>query len=357
MGKPNKPGQTSLYNALRGVTSRGSPFMKASRYVQQRRGRSKAATEVTPLTSQRDVVVSYRKRRMPRRKKRRYVRGIKRWRSQQMRQLPARISNFTYSDVITCNQDASQYFGFFGNLCANNVYDNNIGNCFNQMTNDSSAELKATAGGVLVKRTSVRVVLRNTTSVGVAGASGTVDVDVYKVICQRDIPLDEWTAGLYVESFMVTCKNKLRQHKGMDFEVSDTGTGIATAQQNAGNSSTNQAVGDVLWNNPPFLRFFKIVKQFKVQLPVGDITEFSWRMSRPKYVTRDVCFGNASLAAKKGLTYGYIFNINGRAYKDGANPVGYSSCSVIMEGYTRYNFKVGQSFGADTLVHQTTTDG
>lgn len=317
---------------------------------------SRTSTEMAPLTDQRDIRTTYRKRKMPRRKKRKYIRSIKRFQSQQLRGLPSRISQYTFADDISWAQNTSQYFGCFAGLTGNSAYANNFGNVFEQITNTTAAEDKAQAGGIRIDHMGLRIVLRNLTTSAIQDVSTTVDVDVYKVVCIKDIPLSEWPAALYVESFLATNKNKLRRHVGMDLEVSTTGTGIATQQQNAGTASNNQVVGDCLWNNPQALRYWKVLKQFKIQLPSGGQTEFMWRSSRNKYLHRSDCFGNSALAAKKGLTFGYIFNVNGRAYRDTGVPptIQFNSGRIMMEAYTRYNVKVKNAISSDTLVHTET---
>jgi len=301
-----------------------------------------AKSVTTPvLTDQRDVITTYSKRRMPRRKKRRYVRSLRRWKSAQLRTSPSRIFQYVNVNSITWAANTSRYFGAFSGLMGQNFYDNNFGETWNSITSTGAggAETKADASQFRLDHQALRIVLRNTTTVGSANATPTVDVDVYKVICIKDIPLDLWVSANGIESMLVAEKNRLRQAQGMDIEVGTTGTGIATAQQNAGTSSANQVVGDSLWNNPPFLKYFKIIKQFKVQLGSNNICEFSWRDSKNRTVSRADCFGTSALAARKGITRGFIFNVNGRAF-DNSGTIEFASGSMVLEQYVRYNCKV-----------------
>jgi len=311
--------------------------------------RTKQKTEVGPLTEQRDFRVVYRKRRMPKRKKRRYVRSLKRFRSALMRNEPSRIFQYVFANEEVASTNLSTYFGAFMGLCANNNYDNNFGEVWNNMTNSNSADLKAESAKLRVDHMSLRIVLRNTT-LPESGVPGVIDVDVYHVVCIKDVPLDLWPAGVGIESMHAILKSRMRQATGMDLEVDDGGLGIATVQENAGTSSSNQVVGDTLWNAPPFLRYWKIIKQFKIQLPVGNTTEFQIRSSRNKTVQRAECFGTSGVAAKRYFTEGYIFNINGRSYLDSAQAVQFATCRVMMEQYTRYNCKPILG-GAPTLAY------
>jgi len=277
---------------------------------------------------------------MPRRKKRRYVRSLKRFRSAMLREEPARI--FQYLDVkdYQSGLNLSRYFGAFMGLLANNWYDNNFGEVWNNMTNTNGADLKAQAAKLRVDHMALRVVLRNTSVGFVEGGIGTIDLDVYEVICCRDLPISAWATSTGVESFAASQKNKLRQATGMDIEVVDDGSaGIPTAQQNAGTSSTTQVIGDSLWNNPCFCVIGRSRSSFKVQLPVGATTEFSMRTSKNFLISREQCFDLNQLAAKAWVTKGYVFNINGRPTLTGPGVYEFANVSVICEQYVRYNCK------------------
>ena len=289
---------------------------------------------------------------MPRRKKRRYLRRLRQWKSSQMRLSPSRIFQYVYSDEPTGANSTSYYFGAFMGLLAQNCHDNNLGECWTSIITDgSSADLKAQAGKFRLDHQSLRVVLRNRTTIDYETASDILDIDVYKVVCIRDVPDDLWASGVEIASFLASRKNVLRRANGMDIEVDDGGIGISTLQQNAGTSSSDQVVGDSLWNNPVFLRYFKVIKQFKVQLGTNNVTEFSWRDSKNHTVNFEDCYSSSNgLACKRGLTKGYIFNMNGRVYKDAEGKFKYNSSKVYCERYTRYNVKVIQGI-SPTLVY------
>jgi len=292
-----------------------------------------------PLTDQRDVVTTYRKRRMPKRKKKRYLRSLRRWRSAQMRLSPSRF--FSYLDVenVSWNAGYAVYSGSFMGLLSQNANDNNLGEAWTSIHDGNSADEKAAAAKFRLDHQSLRVVIRNTTTADNENSTPTIDIDVYKVVCIKDVPNSVWPSGTEIESFMAQQKNKLRRANGMDIEVDDSGAGIPTLQQNAGTSSSNQAIGDSIWNNPMFLRYFKIIKAFKIQLGSNNQTEFSWRDSKNYTIRRDECFSSTNgLAAKKGLTKGFILNLNGRCYYDNGTPQ-FNSGSIVVERYVRYNVK------------------
>lgn len=310
--------------------------------------KAQKAVETGPLTDQRDVITTYRKRRMGRRRRKRYVRQLRRWKSNQLRLSPSRIFQYVDADNITWSANTSRYFGAFMGLCSQNNYDNNFGEAWGNITS-GTADVKAEASMFRLDHQSLRIVLRNTTTTAAVTATPTIDVDVYKVVCIKDVPSDLWVSGVGVEVFLANQKNQLRQATGMDIEVGTTGTGIATAQQNAGNSFATQVVGDSLFNNPMFLRYFKILKCYKIQLGSNNMTELSWRDSKNRVIKREECFGTAGISCKRGVTKGYIFNVNGRAHYPTAT-VEFISGSMVLEQYVRYNVKCIEGT-APTLVY------
>lgn len=293
--------------------------------------------EMAPLTSQQDVRVNYRRRPMPKRRKRRYVKNVKRFRSLQMRDQPARIFNFVAVRNPTFGVNTSRYFGAFMGLPGQNTYDTSFTEVWNNIANPANTAAKVNAARLRIDSMSLQVVIRNTSVAG-SGESGVIDLDVYKVICQRDIPIAQWPGGLDIEEFLASEKDRLRQATGMDIEVNDAGTGIANVLQNAGSTSTTQVVGDTLWNNPTALRHWKIIKQWKVQIPVNGVVSFNLRSARNKPLTRAECFSTSALSAKKYFTQGYIFNANGR-YNFGP-PAQFEDGALTVEQYVRYNCKM-----------------
>lgn len=330
----------------RGVRTGYGMYKRARRVYNSFTGKTNKGKDFAPLTSQHDYRVVYRKRSMGKRKRRRYVKSVKRFQSQIMRGLPSRIFQYVHALEYLSAPNCSYYFGAFMGLYSQNIYDNNFTQALNNITQGANCDAKIQTGFLRLDHASLRVVLRNT-------GLTPVDVDVYKVVCIRDIPLDIWIPGTRIESMYTTQKNLLRQAQGMDFETTELGVGVTTLQQNAGTSSVTQAVGDSLWNNPPFLKYWKIVKQFKIQLPSGNTTEFMTRNSRNRKLMcqefiEPVVQGN--IQAKKYVTEGYIFNINGRATTIGEGVVQFEPSQVMCEQYVRYNIKVVPG-GSPTLVY------
>lgn len=297
--------------------------------------------EMAPLTGEKDVRTVYRRRRMPRRRKRRYLRKLKQFRSLEMRNEPCRITQFVEGGNVGCIANQQRWFGFFYGLCDQQIDNNSIRDVWNTLSPGTSWE---TSANLRIDHMALSVVLRNVTSGLSSTESPTIDLDVYKVVCQRDVPKDLWRAGVALDTFIRAMNDRLREHAGYDIPKTDAGAGIGVI--NTGNST---AVGNMLWNNPPFLRYFKIIRQTKIQVPLGGVVHFNMRSSKNKVVNKESCVGNVtgSLACKKYLTAGYIFNINGRF---DSTVGGFSACSMDYEIYTRYNCKPLKGI-ADTLVY------
>lgn len=289
--------------------------------------------EMAPLTNEKDVRTVYRKKRMPRRKKRAYVKKIRNFRSLQMRNEPSRIFQYVTGINEDSGANTSNYFGAFYGLPANDAYSNSLQKVYGQFTNGAVADQKALASFLRIDHMSLSVVIRNV-STPTTGESGVVDLDVYKVMCIRDVPTALWIPGSDIQQLIQALATRLNTAVGQDIEVGDTGTGIATSS-----SGNTNAVGSMLWNIPTFLRYFKIVKQFKIQVGVGNVIHLNMRTSKNKVISYEDC-GNTGLSgrisAKAYLTAGYIFNANGRWNRTAS---GWEASRLEFETYTRYNIK------------------
>lgn len=289
--------------------------------------------EMAPLTNEKDVRTVYRKKRMSRGKKRAYVKKIKSFRSLQMRNEPSRIFQYVTGINEDSGANTSNYFGAFYGLPANDAYSNSLQKVYGQFTNGAAADQKAFASFLRIDHMSVSCVIRNV-STPTTGQSGVVDLDVYKVMCIKDVPTALWTPGTDIQGLIQTLATRLNTVVGQDIEVNDAGAGIATSA-----SGNTNAVGSMLWNIPTFLRYFKIVKQFKIQIGVGNVIHLNMRTSKNKVVNFEDCgnFGTSGrISAKAYLTAGYIFNSNGRWNRTDS---GWEGSRLEFETYTRYNIK------------------
>lgn len=355
MGRPKAIGRRNRPGIARRILPYAANFAldQAARYAQRRwdnfvgNNTSQNKREMAPLTAEKDVRVVYVKRNMPKGKKRRFIRQVKKFRSMNMKSEASRIHSLVWAENPAASQNCSRYFGAFMGLVGCNVYDTALRNVWDNL---GTTQLKLRHATLRLDHMSLNVVVRNTSGT-TGGAGGIIDMDVYKVVFTRDVPLDRWDSTQKIEDFMATLKSELRQHQGMDVEVTDGGTAISTAQSNAGTTATNQAVGDILFNNPPFLRYIKILKAYKIQLGVNQTVTFQMRSTRNKYVTRAECIADetGAIACKRWLTQGFIFNINGRySFSPSA---GFEPVQAVIEHYVRYNFKPMSPNTSDTLVY------
>lgn len=305
-------------------------------------------TEMLPLTGEKDVRTVYRKRRMPRRRKRRYIRKLKNYRSLVMRNEPSRIFQYVKTQAVDVASNTSNYFGAFYGLCANTFYRNGAIRLFGQFSNGLDAHEKISASHIRIDHMSQDVIIRNITAPVGETESGLIDLDVYKVVCIRDVPLDLWNAGDSIESLISTLASRLFTAAGMDVEVGDAGGGIPVTSSGNVNS-----VGTKLWNIPTFLRYFRVIRQWKVQIPPNGTAQFNMRSSKNKRIAHEEAaeddLDHGKLAAKAYTTAGYIFNANGR-WDRTLN--GWSAVRLNMESFTRYNCKPLTPH-SDTYVYQT----
>jgi len=264
-----------------------------------------------------------------------------------LKQQASRIHSLNTVYEVSSGTNTSRYFGCFMGLLANNIYDNNLGEVSNAYTSTATARDKIWAGRILIDHMGMSVVLRNNTTVP-TGGSGIIDLDIYKVVFTRDVPLNDWVGSDRIEDWLAYQKTFMRQPTGLDIEIPTAGGGgIVNPAQNAGTTASNQVVGDRLWDNPPALRFLRVTKQWKVQVSPGQVVQFNMRSSRNKSCRVQDLFGNGALAAGRWLTQGYIFNMNGRYITGTTNA--YESVNMVVEQYTRYNTKLDKGL-SPTLV-------
>jgi len=302
---------------------------------------SKKAISFNPLTTQNDYQVTYRKRRMPRRKKRRYVKSIKRFNAMQMRFMPARIFQNVYAGRVIGAVNTSTFSAAFMGLYYQEEYDNSLNNAIASLGSNNVTN-KMMPGSVRLDHQSLRVVLRNLTVPDAAFASSTVDIDVYQVICVRDVPSSLWPSGDSFNVFFNTLQFQHRQAQGMDIDMSSTGVAVPTLPENQ-----SSEVGNSLFNNPGFCKYFKVLKCFKVQLAQNNVTEFQMRSSRNKKLQVREFLNQSTfspLACKAYVTQGYIFNYNGRAWPDSGDVMNFNSYDIMEEHYVRYNLKIVPGF-------------
>lgn len=328
---------------------RSSTNAQRDRKVMSNRTQKKSVS-LNPLTEQTDYRITYRKGRMPRGKKRRYVKSLRRWKSAQLRLQPSRIFQNLFAQQYEIPQNRCLFTAAFMGLYANNHYDNCISNSLSTI-GAANVQNKIIAGGVRLDHQSLRVVIRNLSVLDNERSSTTVDVDVYQVICIKDVPIALWPTAMDFDTFFHNLQDQHRQAAGMDVEVNSAGAGLPTAPQNFGSQ-----VGNSVFNNPAFLSYFKVVKAFKVQLAQNNITEFQIRSSRNKYIKNSEVLSDfpvPNLAAKAWVTQGYVFNYNGRAFPTGSNEIAFNSGLMVEEHYVRYNLKMVPG-GAPTLNYDGT---
>lgn len=319
------------------------------------------------LTSQQDTKNVYRSKRMSRAKKSKYKRTV---------QLIRRIKDFTTAqrvfllqnmEKVTWQMNTSHYTGAIMGRFDPDKEEIGIREALDKWlpaTGASSGnDSRLNNSKVMLDSAVLRVVLRNGNDPP-AGASGTIDVDVYQVVCRQDAP-DSVIAETYtIGDWLAIQQYKQRKSRGMDFPTFGSGTSNTTfgGELISATTQNNQSLGSTLFDNTQATKYFRIVKWTKVQLPVGGVTEFSFKMFKNKIinlsdvyaVSNDGAPGNLSF--KSGITGGFIINVNGRLYEDGSSQLQNEAGTIFVERYVRYSFKPIEEIGGVTLDMQRTNE-
>lgn len=298
------------------------------------------------LTSENRVVDTYRPKKSRKKVKRqrstkKLVKRIKDFNA------PQRVFNFVTTYTAECAYGYSRYSAMLMGTFADNVYKNTLYEVGNKLVNYGTNALKFTLGGFHVDNMHLRTVIRNITQTpeGPGNWTGTLDIDVYHVECRRHVFAEELSGD--VETMLAGWKNYQNQAKAIDGvnDVTYAGAGIAMAQQNAGLTAATQAVGDTLFDNGLFCKYFKITRVQKVQLPVGETFEINMHHGRDYYVphcqTQEIVGAslNKSLFARRGVTKGFILNTNGRLYTNALPQTNFALGTLQIENYVRYSVK------------------
>lgn len=178
------------------------------------------------------------------------------------------------------------------------------------------------------------LIMKNDTDTYNHGVPQNVDpqkivVDLYHVVCRKDIPLSV-AANIY--AFI----NSTFSYSNDDQDTTDQGKIELTD------------IGAALFHNPLFCRFFKILKKQAIQLGPGQSVELQMRDPKNRKM-----YGLASegLIAKKGWTKGFVYSIRGVPQTFGVIPQAFNTPAVhVSTGYTR-------SYVMRPLQQQTVTSG
>lgn len=318
-------------------------------------------------TNQNDVTLQYKYKKMPRKLKRKIQRKVKTYKAMKNMDLPQRIFQFFNGEKLTWAPNTSVYTGAIIGRLDLDKEEVSVYNAINEWCSVSNIKDKLANTTVRCDSAIMRVVIRN----GYPGPglepdhSGIVDLDIYRVVCTRDLRDDAIAATYTTADWLAMFQRRQRQSQAQDWPVglSEGGAGISTLKI-VPDKKDNQHVGSSLFDNSMFCRYFKILKVHKVQLSPGQICEFSYKQFKNKYFkigesvqptdeTEPGLYVPQTLAFKKGFTAGFIINCNGRVHDTGSN-LQTEGGTVFIERYARYSFKPMSQIGGNSLDVKTT---
>lgn len=314
-----------------------NPFNVAPRAVAAaamalRRGRSVTRTNTRrtgviqpgPITSQYDVRTVYRKRRMPRRRRRRYVRFARKVQHIAMKATALQTSLIRENKILAAPANTTSYCAqlMYTGAGAGGNQGNNAGtiaprgktNDIDDMTADGTLTNNPTA--ILHYQSCVmECTLRN------YGATPVV-IECYHIVARSDAQ-DNATYH-YAESIYE-----------LGFAQPTTVNESATGTNRTNISATD--IGTTPFNNTLFSRYFLVKKKVKIELGAGEITQIQLRDPRNHRLNTNKIRNMVYLPYK---TQGYLFQVMGPPQIED-NVVGFTQGSSVSITTTRiYNYHI-----------------
>lgn len=246
----------------------------AGSYLGSLSGRN--STEARVLSTQHDVVNRYRKKRMPRRRRRRWVGFVRKVRAVELAAQPLQFYGLARTERLTGAVNVQTYAGYMlgGTSVTNN---DELYQIFQQAYNTISVS-DAAEHIIFMKSISLDIQLTNSATTGAV-------VDVYKLLCRKSIstataPAAQFTAAL----------GEL---------ASPSGGGTVT--------TTNASI--TAFDAPNFCSYWKILNKKEILLGAGQTTTMQLRNAKNKRIDGKVL--NTSPQALPGYTMCYLFMIRG----------------------------------------------
>lgn len=325
----NYPSKARLLGYAGALAARGIGYyarQRAKAYASRPWSAPKETSNV--ITNQYQYKSVYRKRRarrVPRRAKyiARKVKGVL------YKQLGANQfvchKNFTITAAANAQGVSGMTFlGYSGNNAAQH---NDVFRCFDnfyQAGTSTVASAKFQSARLVFQTAVVDFAFRNSSN------TATVDLDVYTLVCRKDIPIG------------VTGPNQI-----LDSMFTQTLLEIPNTLQSGLGPVASGTLGVTPFQSPQFVEYWKVLNKKKFILSPGQAANYQYRSKKTKYVNgSDLITGTATTAnlfAKKYITMGFLFIING-IVTAGAIP----ACSIDWSSTKTFNVKLLQS-NVDTL--------
>lgn len=262
-------------NALKLVQTGFRAYNTYKRYKQSQRQQN---TE-RQVTNQYDLSTTYRRRRMPRRKKRRWVRTVRRHARLNDLSLGTRNLVFNYDGAVTATSANQSHTTF----CLYGLHGTSNQRGLNDISRvvgtESTADDQGVTAGAKDKKIHFKSAVLDATFVNQADTA--VELDMYYFVCIRDTVSSTDYSDL------------LADYIGQGSLINSTGTSMTMAKLGV----TPFDVGNAS-------KFIKIYKVKKVILGVGQMTSFMIRSPKDKYLNTSTVDLESGCFGKKGFTQG-----------------------------------------------------
>lgn len=228
------------------------------------------------ISTQHDVANRYRKKRMPRRRRRRWVSFVKKVRAVELAAQPLQFYGYSRLDRVTGAVNVQTYESYMigGTTVTNN---DELYQIFQQAYNTGSVA-DAVEHQIIMKSISLDIQITNT---GTAGAV----IDVYRVLCRKT-----FNTATTVDAQFTQALGEL---------AAPTGGGSVT--------TTNASI--TAFDAPNWCSYWKILNKKEILLGAGQVTTMQLRNAKNKRI--DGKNLSTSPQAIPGYTMAYFFMIRG----------------------------------------------
>lgn len=266
------------YNAYSGGTATSTRNNK----------RAFISTGVT--TAHHDQKLKYRYKRMPKRKRRRYVRRVKFVKHALSTELPKFKYTFhekTNVSIALNKQAMFARFSAFGipaagaAISTGGTHYNPVVNAWQHMSGFADATLPDVVYAQKWRQ------LSHTQNISITNyGSTTVLLDIYRVVCRKT-----FSNATYITPETTNGK----EETALMLKMGDSIIPVNIAED---------TIGVTPFQMGPFTTHFKILQVKEVQLPAGDTTTLSFRDPKNRYLSMHQLIGKVFM---KGMTQGYVF--------------------------------------------------
>lgn len=256
---------------------RGITVPKLGTYYGGSRTALRNGTDNAPVTSQYDVRTWYKKKNMPRRKKKKWVKFKKQVNAVFNKQIAPTYFLYRTTATVTAIEGTQHWASVM-------LYTGGTGSAPNNDLGRIAEGVQGSSGNQLgtkfrFESACLDLLMRN-------AGTGTCLVDVYTIYCRKDVP------SVYASPFILisTLEQLANQDTNTDTKISDTDIGYTP------------------FHNPMFCSYYKVAKKRTLTLTGGGVSEIQMRDAKNRKMWGLDYYNKSSL---KGWTKGYLLCIRG----------------------------------------------